>query len=311
MAEAMGKDSVLPRLGADGTRLPPHASTGDILAHPRFPLARNHYMRVMIESHSADPAIRHLMHEMARNVLFNIILGYHALRVEDDPATWPSVGILRDVFLPFGLASARSFDQMLARMQVIGMIDLYPAPGDRRRRVVVPTARMIEEDLVWLANHMAPLAVLFPERDDYRPALDHSRAHQIAQRVISTRNYAVARDILSPEDPVLALLLRQDAAKIIFIYLVAALDGADGHHASVSYEAAATRLSTSRTHVRNLLADLKAFGMLKMHGRGGHDVEIMPALWRVVDQFLANAMSGHDLVWQLARRMVEQTAEAA
>lgn len=302
--------SGLPRLGSDGTALPPHATLDQILSHPRFALARNHYMQIMVDSHQTDPAIRHLMHDMARSVLFNIILGQNARSRPDDPASWPSVGRLRESFIPFGLASPRSFDQMLARMKVIGLIDLVPAPGDRRRRLVVPTARMIEEDLAWLADHMSPLAILFPERDDYRPALEHDRAHQIAQRIISTYNYAHARDILSPEDPIRALLFRQDAAKIVFIYLLDALRSADGR-ASVSYEAAAARLSISRTHVRNLLSDLQAYGLLKLHGRGGTDIEISPQLWDLVDSFLADAMSGHDIVWQIARNMVTQKAIAA
>ncbi|ODT82321.1 MAG: hypothetical protein ABS76_08740 [Pelagibacterium sp. SCN 64-44] len=310
MAHILPKASSLPRLGTDGTALPPYVTTEEVLAHPRFPLARNHYMRVMVDSHHADPAIRHLMHEMARNVLFNIILGQAARSRPDDPETWPSVGKLRDSFIPFGLVSPRSFDQMLARMKVIGMIELVPAPGDGRRRLVMPTPRMIQEDLAWLADHMAPLAVLFPERDDYRPALEHDRAHQMAQRIVSTQNYAWARDILSPEDPVRALLLRQDAAKIVFIYLLAALESG-GSRASVSFEMAAVRLSTSRTHVRNLLSDLQTHGLVVLHGRGGTDVEITPQLWTVVDRFLAEAMSGHDLVWQVARLMVAQTAIAA
>lgn len=300
----------LPRLGADGTALPPHATTEQILRHPRFPLARDHYMRAMVNAYQTDPAIRRLLHEAARSVLFNIILGQNARSMPDDPASWLTVGRLRDSFIPFGLASPRSFDQMLARLQVIGMIDLAPAPGDRRRRLVVPTPRMIEEDLVWLADHMSPLAVLFPERDDYRPAMRHDREHQIAQRIISTYHYAGARDILNPEDPVRTLLLRQDAAKILFIYLLAAQPGPGGCHASVSYEAAAARLSTSRTHVRNLLSDLQSHGLLMLHGRGGVDVEITPQLWDLVGLFLAEVMSGHDLVWQIARRMVATKAIA-
>lgn len=303
MAQA-GKRLTLPRLGENGDPLPSYATVEQVLAHPRFTLARNHYMRVMIEAHDADPAMHHLMSEMGRNVLFNIILGYYARRDRDDPSTWPSVGTLRDIFTPFGLASPRSFDQMLARMEVIGLVTLAPAPDDRRRRLVVPTERMISEDLSWLANHMSPLAELFPERDDYRPALERDRAHQMAQRIVSTGNYAYARQILGPEDPVLKLMLRQDAAKIVYVYLLAAWDSPGRDRASVAYDAVAQRLTTSRTHVRNLLMDLQALDMVRLHDRGGHDVEIMPAFWTVTNMFLASAMSGHDLVWQIARRMV-------
>jgi hypothetical protein len=310
----MDNPTALRRLGDDGSPMPSHATTEAILSHPNFALARNHYMRTMVTSHPADPAMRHLMSEIARNVLFNIILGHAARQDDEKPETWLTVGRLRNLFMPFELASPRTFDQMLARMQVVGLVNLESARNDRRRRLVIPTPRMIEEDLHWLADHMSPLAVLFPKRDDYQPALDHDRRYQRAQRIISTHNYGTARDIIKRQDAVTSLLLRQDAVtslllrqdanKIVYLYLLTAWEGGDPHRTSVSFEAVASRLTTSRTHVRNLLTDLQDAGMLVMHGRGGKDVEIMPGLWRVVDLFLAASMSGHDLVWQLARRMV-------
>src|SRR6218665_3262531 len=268
-----GKHPTLPRLGEDGDSLPPYVTVEQVLDHPRFALARNHYMQVMIDAHDADPAMHHLMNEMGRNVLFNIILGYYARRDPADPSTWPSVGTLRDIFTPFGLASPRSFDQMLARMEVIGLIMLTPAPDDRRRRLVVPTERMISEDLSWLADHMSPLAELIPERDDYRPALERDRVHQMAQRIVSTRNYAYARQIMGPEDPVQRLMLRQDAGKIVYQYLLAAWNSPGHDRASIAYEAMARRMTTSRTHVRNMMMDLQALDMVRLHDRGGHHVE--------------------------------------
>ncbi|WEJ32906.1 hypothetical protein [Devosia sp. SD17-2] len=251
----------LPRLLSDAPAgIPTYATTEEILAHPRFAIARNHYMRVMIDSYKADTALRHMMHEIGRNVLFNIILGQDARKDADDPSTWPSVGSLRDVFMPFGLSSPRSFDDTLARMQIIGLIEIVPAPDDRRRRLVIPTEKMIQEDLIWLADHMSPLAVLFPERDDYLPALSHDRAHQSAQRIISTQNYGGAYEVMMPTDPIMAVLLRQDAMKIVFFYMLSADESGDRQRASLSYQSVAERTYTSRTHVRNLLTDPASHG---------------------------------------------------
>ncbi len=284
--------------------LPPHLTTEQILAHERFALARNHYMQVAVDSHSTDPAIKHLMHEVARVVLFNIILGRHALQRDDDPATWLTVGALREAFMPFGMASPRRFDQILARMRSIELITLAPAPHDRRLRLVVPTAKMFEEDLDWLAVHMSPLAVLRPDCRDYDPALNRDRRYQRAQRIASTRHYAHARKTLAIDERVMPFLMRQDAGKIVFIYLLAAAAGPDPLRVSLSFEAAARQLTTSRTHVRNLMLDMQAAGLLRLHGKGGRDIELTPALWRGIDLFLASAMSGHDFVWQSARRLI-------
>lgn len=303
---------VKPRLGAAGLPkasagtefAPAPLTTDDVLRHPRFPLARDHYMRVMVASHSANRAIQHLMHDIARNVLFNVILGHNARELADDPNTWLSVGKLRALFMPFGLASPRSFDQMLARMQSIGLLSVELDPSDRRRKLIRPTAKMIAEDLQWIDDHMSPLAVLFPESDEYEPARLHDIDFQRAQRAISTLNYDKTLDILSVGEPALQLLLRQDASKIIYSYLLQALDTGNQYHASLSYEHAAKQLSTSRTHVRNLLRDMETLGLLQARGRGGNDVMLLPALWHTVEVFLAKCMAGHDNVWQLARQIV-------
>lgn len=283
---------------------PPHLTIAQVLAHPRFPLARDHYMQVVVNSHNTDPAIQHLMHEIGRVVLFNIILGLHALQRHDDPATWLTVGALREAFMPFGMASPRRFDQILARMRAIGLVTLEPAPGDRRRRLVAPTTKMLEQDLTWLADHMSPLTVLLPDCRDYDPALNHDRRYQRAQRIISTQNYGRAQAALAADPRVMPFLVRQDACKIVFIYLLAAAAGGDPHRASLPFEAAARQLTTSRTHVRNLMLDMQAAGLVQLHGKGGRDIEISPALWHGIEQFLAHAMSGHDFVWQCARRLI-------
>jgi hypothetical protein len=52
-------------------------------------------------------------------------------------------------------------------------------------------------------------------------------------------------------------------------------------------------------------------GMVTLHEKGGRNVEIAPELWQIIDYFLAKSMSGHDLVWQVARQMVAADAMAA
>ncbi len=114
-----------------------------------------------------------------------------------------------------------------------------------------------------------------------------------------------------PTDPIMAVLLRQDAMKIVFFYMLSADESGDRQRASLSYQSVAERTYTSRTHVRNLLTDLQAMGMVTLHEKGGRNVEIAPELWQIADYFLAKSMSGHNLVWQVARQMVAADAMAA
>ena len=59
------------------------------------------------------------------------------------------------------------------------------------------------------------------------------------------------------------------------------------------------RFGVSRTHVRLVLEDAERNGDLVLSGRGGRRVELKPSVLRAFDNFLADAMSGHDLLYRL------------
>jgi DNA-binding IclR family transcriptional regulator len=77
----------------------------------------------------------------------------------------------------------------------------------------------------------------------------------------------------------------------------AAVDAAEG----LSYSDIGARFGVSRTHVRTLLEEAAQHGDVSLSGRGGRLVELKPAILGAFDRFLADSMSGHDLLYQLAR----------
>ena len=294
------------RLLGPGTSLPAvrSLSTTEIRSHPRWTLARDCYMQMALDSQRPDPAIRRVMQDIARIVLFNIIIGLHEARGEAR-RTWPTVNRIREAFEPFGLASPRRFDEMIARMRSIGLIQLLPVPSDRRMRLVVPTARMIEEDYIWQDFNMRALAVLRPDVRDYDEVFSHNPVYRQAQRILSVELLAVAQYILDTDaNPLIGFIARQDGSKIVFHYLLAALEGGDPSRVSLGYEAVSSRVSTSRTHVRNMVDALEAEGYLKRRGRGGRDIELMPLIWEQAEQFISAVLAGNDYWWQLARARV-------
>lgn len=292
----------------EGQGAEPHAlvymKTAEILAHPRWPQARDSYMRVLVQSHSEDPAIRRVMQDVAGLVLFNLIIALYEARSEARN-TWPTITRIREAFSTFGLASARSVDEMLARMRHIGLIELLPAPADKRARLVRPTARMIAEDYAWHDNNMRSLALLRPDSRDYEAVFSHDPLHRQVHRAISNGLHETAFDILDIENnPLVAFIMRQDGAKIIFSYLQEALANGNPSRVSLSYTTASERIATSRTHIRNLLSALEEAGMLRLNGQGGNDIELLPDLWKYADYFIASVTSGNDRWWQMTRQRV-------
>ncbi|WEK04664.1 MAG: hypothetical protein P0Y65_21230 [Candidatus Devosia phytovorans] len=281
-------------------------STEQILAHPRWPQARDCYIQVLVQSHSPDPAISRVMQDVAGLVLFNLVIAIYEARGEARK-DWPTINRIRESFANFGLASDRSTDEMLARMRQIGLIELQVAPADKRVRLVRPTQRMVAEDCAWHDNHTRALAVLRPDSRDYDAMFAHEPLHRQVHRAISNDLHEKAFDVLDTKvNPLVGFVMRQDGAKIIFLYLQRALAGGDPSRVSLSYAAASERIDTSRTHIRNLLAALESSGLLRRYGNGGNDIELTPELWRHADYFIASMMSANDRWWQLTRAQVAE-----
>ena len=67
------------------------------------------------------------------------------------------------------------------------------------------------------------------------------------------------------------------------------------------------RFGISRTHVRGLLEEAAQHGDVSLSGRGGRPVALQPSILQAFDRFLADAMSGHDLLYKFAReRMAKE-----
>ena len=102
-------------------------------------------------------------------------------------------------------------------------------------------------------------------------------------------------------NPAILLFATRDAGFLVLAQLV--LDSEDGR--STSFEGLSRRFAISRTHVRQMLRDAQAMGLLTLSGRGGQAFTLLPAMWAALDKFVAEGMSGHDLTGAAARAALE------
>jgi hypothetical protein len=77
--------------------------------------------------------------------------------------------------------------------------------------------------------------------------------------------------------------------------LKAAMDASDPA-AAIPYMEVAERLGVSRTHIRNLMDSAEAAGLVRIVGRGGRSIEILPRHWVSYDRGLAVGLYLHDAV---------------
>jgi hypothetical protein len=277
-----------------------HHSPEEILAHPRFAAARVAFVDAVLKLYEGDAFLNRLVVEAVRQVTFNMIVSLHFAYDEADRATWPTMRRLKAQMTVFGLSSPRRIEDLVARLIDFGYLESHPSQRDRRMRILTPTAGMITVDQDWLTAHHVPLQVMFPE-PGYREATERDPAFQRAQRIVALGFSARGADILAG-NPDMMLFLNRDAGVMILIKLVQMAQAAGDNAAEkLSYADIGTRFGVSRTHVRMLLQDAERAGLVGLSGQAGRLVELKPAVLGAFDRFVAASMSGHDLLFRIAR----------
>jgi hypothetical protein len=276
-----------------------YRSPEEILTHVLFATARVAFVNAVLALYEDDPFLTRLLSEAGRHVIFSVIMCFYARYNEADRSTWPTMSRLKQAMVQFGLSSSRRVEALAGRLVHSGFLNMVPSKQDGRVRILTPTQRMLRHDRDWLAAHYLPLQTMFPD-PGYAPIVEGDQSVQFAQRVVSMDFFGQGAHILS-SNPGIMLFLGRDAGVMILIKLIQ-LAHVAGHDAveGVSYNDIGERFGVSRTHVRDVLLDAERAGFVCLAGRGGHLVQLTPAVMQVFDRFLADSMSGNDLMYQLA-----------
>ena len=240
--------------------------------------------------------------EASRQIVFNLIVSFHFRHDPGDRSTWSTVKLLKAEMAHAGLLSARRIDRLVSQFSRPGFLSLQPLPADRRVKILTPTAKMIAMDQDWLIINYKPLHVMFPE-GGYSRFIERDPAIQRAHRLIALGFFAQAATIMDG-NPAIMRFLNRDAGSMILFKLVQLATLSDASSA-LSYTEIGTRFGVSRTHVRMVLKEAEENGDVILHGRGGRHVELRPSLIQAFDRFLADIMSGNDLLFQLALKSLD------
>jgi hypothetical protein len=271
-------------------------SSAKILAHSRFAAARAAYVGAVLDLYEGDAFLNRLLVEASRQVTFNVIVSLHCAHDAADRATWPTMRRLKAELKTFGLASDRRLEDLVARLVHVDLLELRRSERDGRVRLLTPTDEMLAVDREWLAAHYVPLHVMFP-RPGYAPPVARDPAFQRAHRPIALGFSAHGAKLMAG-NPAMMRYMSRDAGMLILIKLVHLTATGDAAE-ELSYTDLGTRFGVSRTHVRTVLEEAERHGDLVLSGRGGHRVELKPSVLRAFDSFVADSMSGHDLIYRL------------
>jgi DNA-binding MarR family transcriptional regulator len=275
----------------------------EILAHPRFAAARKAFVDAVLALHEGDQFSSRLLVEAIRQVTFNLIVSLHLRHNATDRSTWATPQRLKDEIKRFGLASPRRIDALVVRLVRSGYVEAHPSERDGRVRILTPTVKMMSLDREWLFYHHLPLHVMFPE-PGYPEPIARDAAFQRVQRLVALEFSAKGAEIMAG-NPAVMRFMNRDSGVLVLIKLIQMHAAGDGE--GFSYRDIGTRFGVSRTHVRLLLEDVAQHGDVNLSGGASRLVELQPSILQAFDRFLAEVMSGHDLIYKLTReRMAKE-----
>jgi hypothetical protein len=283
-----------PELIAD-----PHHSPQEILSHPSFPLARRAFVDSILGLYENDVFLNRLLIEAGRHVVFMMLICMHARYREEDRPTWPTIGRLKEAMRQFDLSSSRRIEDLVGRLVHNKFIQSTASPVDGRVRILTPSDEMLERDADWLAAHYQPLQILYPQ-PGYPLILQRDRPFQRAHRSIAWDFAGHGAQILA-SNPDMMLFMSRDVGMMVLMKLIQ-MAGAEpeGTSEGLSFAEIGERFGATRTHVRSVLQDAEKAGLVDLIGRAGKQVTLRPRVLQAFDRFIADSMSGHDLLYKLA-----------
>jgi hypothetical protein len=271
----------------------------DIVGHPRLPEARKVYLDRFLAVYGGDPFLVRLLIESGRFLVFLLTV---VLEAAQDPArreTWVTVGRLKETMALFGLASGRQLDHLIGRLCTVGFMQLQPSDRDRRVRILSTTERLQAHYSAWLAAHCAPLVCLYPQHD-YGLVMRHDPKFRAVYCRTCVPFLPVAAQLMASLPEVMLFFNRPAGSMVMNALLQAAMTESNDPHAAVPYADVGDRFGVSRTHVRSLLVAAQDAGLVKLHARGGHRVEILPRMWSCTDRGMAIGMYLNDACYLVA-----------
>jgi hypothetical protein len=267
-----------------------------ILANPRFAEACKAYVREIIGLHENNtPFLNRQLIDAGRSFIFFAVICLNAAYKEDDRATWPTMQLMQHTMVSFGLSSPRRVNDIVARFIESGYIKANTALSDRRARLLAPTAKMLAHDRDVLVAYYRPLDVMFPD-PGYGPPLRRDPAFQRAQRIAGIGMLAhSARFMMS--NPAVTHFVPREAGMMVLTKLVELTRASGEAMPPVSFANLGDSFGVSRTHVCGMLQDAERAGLARI---SNSRVALTPDCLTAFDRFVADCMSGNDLIFRVA-----------
>ena len=256
-----------------------------VRAHPRLAGAVAEFAQALIDIYEGNALLNALLCDRGRVMVGFFLLYLEVLPVPGANAPGATLGALQELCRRTRLCSPGRTASVLAAMRFGGYIVPRADPADHRRRILVPTPKLIAAHHRQWVRQFEAMAPVFPGAAPVPARLD-DRAYRTAfLHQLGTHYFAGCRVL--DHVPVLKQLAESNAGLLMMSSLVLRQltgDGAPGGAVPFSISALARRFCVSRTHVRNMLAVSESAGLLT-RAPGSNGIFVLPALTEALIQF--------------------------
>ncbi|QRM57358.1 hypothetical protein [Sinorhizobium sp. BG8] len=273
-------------------------SPDNLRRHPKFTEVRNRMVEGILAVYAGDHLTNRLLLEQGRHMSFLTVLCLHAAQDPNTPSTWLTLGKLQREITEHGFASRNRVEAQVSALKKYGLLAQQPQAADRRIRLLQPTAKMLARDASVVRLQLAALAELEGDPSAFNSVLSPD-FHRAIRRASVERLQDI--DMLMHSHSKLSAFFDHDCGYLILLILLSNAAKNGGMRANTCFQRLATQTGVSRTHVRRLLEAVRDKGLLSFSGRGGHDIQLTPAMWDVADQWFAEELAMVELIAGEAR----------
>jgi len=270
-------------LSRDGGPLAP-AKRAWLCAQPGFEASAKETSARLVAAFHGKRILNLVINDRGRFIVALLALDLHFR--DDVPDAGLTSGRLKRVCSEMGVCSPTRVASLLALMRLGDFVRAMPSPGDKRRRVLVPTARLVDSQRTRWRCHLEGSSRFLPEAQRAIAALDGEGFVAEMVRVLADHFYAGLRilDLV----PGLRLFGERTGGIFVVLALLAAADDralCGERPVGTSVSDLARRTGTSRAHIIKLLGDAAAEGFIDRPAN--RDILLQPRLVGAAHDFLA------------------------
>lgn len=262
-------------------------------AHPNFLAATEQVARGLVELYRGNRLLNRILNDRGRAIFGMLALYLDA--APDERGVGLTVTRIANLCQETGICSRGRAKAIVMLMRWGGYLEVGPDSGpNRRQKPLVPTARMISEQVLRWQRIYGAISLLHPEAEEVLARLDDSQFRKALIRQVGARFEAGFR--LQDFAPDAMLFGERDAGLLIAWSLLISGTPGDTFPPSqpvpVPVAALSRQFFVSRAHVLKLLREAEEIGLIERTPSAVGSVRLLPAMHETMLNLFAAMFAG-------------------